>query len=576
MASPASFGYSAPQRMRARPPSRRSQPRLLPLALFALVSSVAYAGCLAPPETPTIATTIQPGTTSISVDPGAFLGAVECSNLTGAMQSYVATVTDVTGHFVLASSPPTPCSQSAYFEDVIVGDIFTAVVDGYEESADQLVPTCGAPPTGGPKTCPQGSDAECAKASAGTACLADGSCGCKADSDCPTAYGCQGRCLVSVFLNEDISCLERCLPAPDAGAGTASSATIASFASCVATNSYPDSLPAGNCASTSLNGYLRCVSTCEVDATPGGAMGDADNAAFMECLANLNDCLVTDIPQLQAECTSAPKRATGGIPDGGVSLDGGQDVVLTGEVQACTCVYPIAEGDRNMYSKKTGEPVQPRWQTPSVGPAGAGGPLCGQSFGKLPLSLCHSDGDCEPGRLCEPLPPGTSSTLGSYCDPQSQPYANVSITPCTIDDMSSGAGVTKIQVDAGALLASSPMAQPGAPLCVSAPTDGGTGEVTTLDVVPIDPSVTAVGQDKGLKCSPSTTVTFAGGLVADTPYGFTVIAYDGSASPAYSACCFVTARAGVLVSAMCDPLAPVADAGVVACQCPGGGPGPCN
>jgi hypothetical protein len=86
---------------------------------------------------------------AILVDPRSFLGLVPCGNQPGAMRSYVATVTDQTDSarpFTLPSSPPTPCSQSVYFQFVTVGDVYTAEVDGYEEPPDEIVAVCSVSP----------------------------------------------------------------------------------------------------------------------------------------------------------------------------------------------------------------------------------------------------------------------------------------------------------------------------------------------------------------------------------------------------------------------------------------------
>ncbi len=619
--------------MRSRPLNRS---RLILAAAYGLGGVFVYAACVAPPPVGEIPTVIQFGTTSVSVDPSAFLGAVECSTLPGGMQSYVATVTDQTGGFTLASSPPTACSQAAFFEDIVSGDGFTAEVDGYEEPSDQLVPTCGASPPGTAQTC-------------------------QTDSDCVPAYGCQGRCLVSLFVNEDYSCLQSCLSQTDAG--MPSDQAVRGFASCIATPD-PKNNPLGNCASSALgdlvtspqpNTYIGCVMGCEE-----GTLGAAVASDFLTCLSNNNDCLLSDIPVLQTECSTAPARQGGGIPSGGVpdgGLDGGGDLVLTGEVQGCGCFYPIAEGDRNMYLRMQklycqqdsdccppGErcpqgtchavqiggvtkqvcqsvPVHPRWQTttapPSAPDAGAvpdddcelkvkdaGPPICGQqrvigatqrvcktdadcpSLGHRCVKdlctdgfctpkdprPCYSDMDCPPSRLC----------VAGYCDPQVVAYTNTSITPCSVGDNDPDAGATTIQVVAGALLSSSPTEQPGAPVCVGGDLpdggksscnttvpEGGTGTVTAFDVVPADPTIGSTYQTTGLGCCVDSVVkglTFTQGVVPDRSYAFTVLAFDGASTPAYSACCYATARAGVEVTAMCDPLAPVGDGGFPPCQ----------
>jgi hypothetical protein len=86
-------------------------------------------------------------TTSLSAVPADFLGDVACSTQAGAMRSYVATATDVTDPehpLTLGSSVPTPCSQAALFRFVVVGHVYTAAIDGYEQSADALTPLAEA------------------------------------------------------------------------------------------------------------------------------------------------------------------------------------------------------------------------------------------------------------------------------------------------------------------------------------------------------------------------------------------------------------------------------------------------
>jgi hypothetical protein len=152
-------------------------------------------------------TIIGPGTTSVSVDPDNFLGAaidadagarspvhpIKCSNKPGTMQSYVATVSDVTNPFLLPSSPPTICSQSVYFEYVITGDAFIGEVDGYEQAPADLAPACSFEGTLG---------------------------ACTSDAQCPTIYGCGGVCIVSFTDTANPESLrgEDCSTAPDGGA----------------------------------------------------------------------------------------------------------------------------------------------------------------------------------------------------------------------------------------------------------------------------------------------------------------------------------------------------------------------
>jgi hypothetical protein len=134
------------------------------LAAIAVISG----GCTSTSDTTATTGTINAGLTTVSVDPPAFLGSVSCSDRPGGMQSYVATVVDITDPdrpLTLPSSAPTPCSQSVYFEYIDPGHRYEAYVDGYEAPAQNLVPVCGAPPPTGKQAPANGgkctSDSEC-------------------------------------------------------------------------------------------------------------------------------------------------------------------------------------------------------------------------------------------------------------------------------------------------------------------------------------------------------------------------------------------------------------------------------
>lgn len=111
--------------------------------LPAAASLVAALGaCTSTTDTTTASSAVQ--TTSLAVRPVDFLGSVVCTNQAGGMRSFVATATDVTDPdhpLTLPSSGPTPCSQAVLFRYIVVGHIYTAEVDGYEELADALAPT---------------------------------------------------------------------------------------------------------------------------------------------------------------------------------------------------------------------------------------------------------------------------------------------------------------------------------------------------------------------------------------------------------------------------------------------------
>lgn len=81
--------------------------------------------------------------TEIAVDPVEFLGDLPCSADDGAAKSYVAAATDVTVDFVLAASPPAPCSTRVAFRYIVIGHQYSAEVDVYDVPADQLFPAGG-------------------------------------------------------------------------------------------------------------------------------------------------------------------------------------------------------------------------------------------------------------------------------------------------------------------------------------------------------------------------------------------------------------------------------------------------
>ncbi|MCC6524772.1 MAG: hypothetical protein IT373_19095 [Polyangiaceae bacterium] len=91
------------------------------------------------------------GTTSVVVEPESFLGEVACGPSPGAMQAYVVTLTSWPPEgapFVLGSSFPTPCSLAVYFRNlVVVGNTYTAEIDGYDRPASSLT-AFGAPSSG--------------------------------------------------------------------------------------------------------------------------------------------------------------------------------------------------------------------------------------------------------------------------------------------------------------------------------------------------------------------------------------------------------------------------------------------
>ncbi|MDC3958733.1 hypothetical protein KEG38_33065 [Polyangium jinanense] len=122
---------------------RRRTLALVPLVALALASTA----CDETSDTDIDldATTTVP--TSIVVDPSLFLGDVPCSAASGAMQSYVATVldvTDVSAPFPLPSSPPITCTASVIFRQILVGHAYRVQIDGYDVPAAELTPIGGS------------------------------------------------------------------------------------------------------------------------------------------------------------------------------------------------------------------------------------------------------------------------------------------------------------------------------------------------------------------------------------------------------------------------------------------------
>ncbi len=77
--------------------------------------------------------------TAVYVDPTDFTGGVACGSAEGAMQSYVATLIDVTAAqpLIIGSSPPTDCRLSVGFSQIVLGHFYVAQIDAYTQ------PACG-------------------------------------------------------------------------------------------------------------------------------------------------------------------------------------------------------------------------------------------------------------------------------------------------------------------------------------------------------------------------------------------------------------------------------------------------
>jgi hypothetical protein len=112
--------------------------------------TLAIAAALAPlvaacvPESTLPQGTLVP--TGIKVSPDEFLGSVQCGLEQGAMQSYVATLIDISdplSPFVMPSSPPTPCAVPDDFRYLVAAHSYVAEIDGYAQPVSELVPING-------------------------------------------------------------------------------------------------------------------------------------------------------------------------------------------------------------------------------------------------------------------------------------------------------------------------------------------------------------------------------------------------------------------------------------------------
>jgi hypothetical protein len=346
-------------------------------------------------------TAIGPGTTSVSVDPMSFLGSVSCSNAPGGIGSYVATITDVTdpnNRFTLPSSPPTPCSQSVYFQNVNVGDLYIAEVDGYTQTADQLVPFCGALPKGKPQPCTH-------------------------DAECLPAFGCQGACRVTKFGDFDLACFARC-ETGDAGITDAGSTIPPCAYDCLGTfESDHDAGTFGSCL----------ADKCQVD-------GGADIGT---CLAANNDCLSTEFAALQTNC------------DAQQQADAGADGVVHGALKQCTCTYLPTEGSRHMFLAKTPLATQP---VPPVASANCGyDGACQSNLDCSAPDACGVGGVCHPQAQaytnvsitrCNPLDlDGGAGTTAIEILPLNSVQGPSTAMPCVVGTIDGGmAGISSLEV----------------------------------------------------------------------------------------------------------------------------------
>jgi len=125
---------------------RRRLTVLLPLLALALAAS----GCDTTDDSTVDLSTVGVFPTSILVEPSSFLGDIPCSTAEGAMQSYVATlldVTDINAQIALPSSVPLTCTATVVFREVLKGRVYRVHIDGYDVPATALVPL-GGPSSG--------------------------------------------------------------------------------------------------------------------------------------------------------------------------------------------------------------------------------------------------------------------------------------------------------------------------------------------------------------------------------------------------------------------------------------------
>ncbi len=118
---------------------RRFASALVSLSVFAL----AALGCETTTDSSLIDSVSGSVTTSLLVDPSEFLGDIPCANISGAMQSYVAFIYDVTNLqnvVTLPAAPPVSCSAGVTFSQVVVGRQYRVKIDGYDVPASKLVP----------------------------------------------------------------------------------------------------------------------------------------------------------------------------------------------------------------------------------------------------------------------------------------------------------------------------------------------------------------------------------------------------------------------------------------------------
>jgi hypothetical protein len=136
----------------------------MPPSPTGLLVALASLGLVASCSTAASTTGTQTAPTMVSIEPSAFLGSVACSGAPGGLESYVATLVDVTdpdAPFALPSALAAPCSLPVGFYYVVGGHTYTALVDAYDVPASSLVP-CGGGSSGARRMLPVGKT-DCAR-----------------------------------------------------------------------------------------------------------------------------------------------------------------------------------------------------------------------------------------------------------------------------------------------------------------------------------------------------------------------------------------------------------------------------
>jgi hypothetical protein len=163
---------------------------------------------------------------------------------------------------------------------------------------------------------------------------------------------------------------------------------------------------------------------------------------------------------------------------------------------------------------------------------------------------CTDDSQCPSGSVC-----------AGWCVPVATLYSNVAISPCPgLVDHGGATTVTSIQVVPSAAL---PPPAPGTDAgsgCPIAGFDGGVANVTGFNVQPFADTglqaKTLAGCDSAPDAGNPADVVVYEGVVPSHTYKLTLQAYGGGTTVIAQSLCVATPVAGILVTAMCDPLVP--------------------